>query len=133
MKTILFVDDEPNSTDALRVLLEAQGFHCVSLSDMTSALHFLRKESVDVVVSDIMMPGGSDFSEIDSAETGFFLTARIRQEFPDVRVICLSVIGDQSKIQNLKRRGILYLRKGETPLNTAARLIESKATGLSRF
>ena len=133
MKTILFVDDEPNSTSALRMLLEAQGFQCVSLSDMTSALDYLQKEKVDVVVSDIMMPGGDEFPEVDSGQTGFLLTARIRQEFPDVRVICLSVIGDQSKIQNLKRRGILYLRKGETPLDTAARLIESKATGLSRF
>ena len=133
MQTILFVDDEPNSTSALRMLLEAQGFRCVSLSDMSSALRFLREEPVAVVVSDIMMPSGSDFKEIDSAETGFYFTARIRQEFPNVRVICLSVIGDQAKIINLKRKGILYLRKGETPLSTAARLIESKATGISRF
>jgi DNA-binding NarL/FixJ family response regulator len=127
------VDDEPRSTEALRMLIEAKGFRCLSTSDMTSALHILSQENVSVVVSDIMMPGGEDFPDIDSSQTGFQLANTIRETFPNVRVICLSVIGDQERIQALKRRGILYLRKGETPLNTAASLIESKATGLTKF
>ena len=130
MDTILFVDDEPTtSTQPLRMLLEAKGFHCVSLTDMTSALEFLRKEQVSVLVTDIMMPSGDKFPGIDSSETGFHFVGRVRSEFPDVGIICLSVIGDQSKITKLKKQGVLYLRKGGTPLDTAARLIESKATG----
>jgi DNA-binding NarL/FixJ family response regulator len=92
-------------------------------------MEYLRNHKVSVLVSDIMMPSGDAFSEIDSSETGLHLVAKVRREFPDVSVICLSVIGDQSKIQKLKKQGVLYLRKGETPLDTAARLIESKATG----
>ena len=34
MHTILFVDDEPSSTQALRMLLEARGFRCVSRTDV---------------------------------------------------------------------------------------------------
>jgi len=130
MRTILFVDDEPSSTEALRMLLEAKGFRCVSLSDMTSALEFLGKEQVSVLVTDIMMPSGEKFPGIDSSETGFYFVAKVRNQFPDVGIICLSVIGDQSKILKLKKHGVLYLRKGETPLDNAARLIESKATGV---
>ncbi len=133
MHTILFVDDEPNSTQALRMLLEAKGFRCVSLSDMTSALEFLRREEVSVVVTDIMMPSGEKYPDIDSSETGFHFVTMVRTQFPDIRIICLSVIGDQSKIRKLKKGGVLYLRKGETPLNTAARLIESKATGIISY
>lgn len=133
MHTILFVDDEPVSTEALRLLLEAKGFDCVSLTDMSAAMEFLRQWQVSVLVSDIMMPSGEAFPEIDSSETGFHFVSMVREEFPDVAIICLSVIGDQSKIEKLKKRGVLYLRKGETPLSTAARLIESKATGVSNY
>ncbi len=133
MKTILFVDDEPVSTEALRAVLEADGFRCKSLTDVTAAMSFLRREDVSVLVSDIMMPGGDDFPEIDSSEAGFNLVSLVQREFPDVSIICLSVIGDQDKINKLKRRGVQYLRKGETPLGTAVKLIESKATGIIRF
>jgi CheY-like chemotaxis protein len=100
---------------------------------MTSAMEFLRKEQVSVLVTDIMMPSGDKFPGIDSSETGFHFVARVRNQFPNVAIICLSVIGDQSKIRKLKKDGVLYLRKGETPLQTAARLIESKATGIYRY
>ena len=115
------------------MLLEAKGFRCESSRDMSSAMECLNRRNVAVLVSDIMMPSGKAFPEIDSSETGFHFVRRVRRDFPDVAVICLSVIGDQSKIQQLKKQGVLYLRKGETPLDTAARLIESKATGVSRY
>jgi CheY-like chemotaxis protein len=133
MKTILFVDDEPSSTQALRMVLEGRGFRCLTLTGMTEALRFLEKEKISVLVSDIMMPSGEDFPGIDSSETGFHFVKEVRQRFPEIYVICLSVIGDQAKINQLKRVGVLYLRKGETPLKKAADLIESKVTGLRRF
>lgn len=133
MHTILFVDDEPGFTEPLRMLLEAKGFHCVSKEDMTSAWEYLNNNNVSVLVSDIMMPGGTKFSNIDSSETGFHFVTKVRKEFPKVAVICLSVIGDQRKIRDLKKQRILYLRKGETPLDTAAKLIESKATGIIQY
>jgi len=115
------------------MLLEAKGFRCETMRDMSSAIHFLTTQKAAVLVSDIMMPSGDAFPGIDSSEAGYHLVRRVRRDFPDVAVICLSVIGDQKKIQQLKLQGVLYLRKGETPLNTAARLIESKATGISRY
>ena len=133
MHTILFVDDEPTSTEALRLLLEAKGFDCVSRTDMSEAMEFIREWEVSVLVSDIMMPSGDAFPEIDSSETGFHFVSMVRNEFPEIRIICLSVIGDQTKIEKLKKQGVLYLRKGETPLSTAAQLIESKATGVTNY
>lgn len=132
--TILFVDDEPGlSGEPLRPSLEARGFSCISVVNMTDAWKVLTKGGIDVVVTDIMMPAGEDFPNVDSATTGFYFVKRIRQQFARLPIICLSVINDPAKIRNLKSQGVLYLQKGETPLETARKLIESKATGKMSF
>ena len=131
--TILFADDEPWLSDALRLSLESRGYDCISARSATEAWQTLERQSVDVVVTDIMMPGGDLFGDTDSEETGFEFVRRIRQRWPRQAVICLSVIGDSGKIQELKRQNVLYLRKGETPLETALKLIISKATGKMSF
>ena len=131
--TILFVDDEPWLSLPIREVLEARGYNCVSREDMSSALDYIRGNTVSVLVTDIMMPGGKDFPDIDSSEVGFHFVTLVRNEWPDISVICLSVIGDQGKIETLKRRRVLYLRKGETPLDTALKLVEAKATGRYSF
>jgi CheY-like chemotaxis protein len=127
--TILFVDDEPWLSESLRAVLESRGFPCVSKRDMSSAIDYIRAHEVAVIVADIMMPGGKDFAEIDSSEVGFHFVRKVRNEWPDIGIICLSVIGDQEKIVSLKKQGVLYLRKGETPLETAVKLVQGKATG----
>jgi CheY-like chemotaxis protein len=132
-KVILFVDDEPIQTQALRFSLEEMGYSCVSLTDMTVAWNYLNKNEVEVVVSDIMMSGGEKFSNIDSSETGIHFVNLLRNEKPKISVICLSIIGDQQKIKMLKDKGVLYLRKGETPLTKAIKIIESKITRVMIF
>jgi DNA-binding response OmpR family regulator len=131
--TILFVDDEPWLSEALRLSLEARGFVCISKRNMTDAWAVLEKQRIDVVVTDIMMPAGDGFPSVDSSSAGFHLVRRIRQQWPKMAIICLSVIADIEKIEELKRQNILYLRKGETPLETAVKLIQSKATGIMSF
>lgn len=132
-RLILFVDDEPFYFEALLAKLETRGFECICKTDMTSAVEFLRDHEASLVVTDVMMPPGDGSEPIDSSETGFHFINILRRDHPNLPVICLSVIGDQERIKRLKRRGVLFLRKGETSLDKAARLIESKVTGLSRF
>lgn len=131
--TILFVDDEPGLSAPLRLSLEARGFRCVSRTNMTQGWEFLEKNEVDVLVTDIMMPAGEAFPGVDSSSAGFYFVRKVRSAMPKVAIICLSVIADVEKIDELKRQNILYVRKGETPLETARRLIESKATGKMSF
>ena len=113
---ILFADDEPWLSVALRLSLEGRGYECISKETASDAWRVFEQEKIDVVVTDVMMPGGDLFAEIDSEETGFEFVRRIRQRWRDQAVICLSVIADSEKIQSLKRQNVLYLRKGETPL-----------------
>ncbi|SRR5260370_1150621 len=131
--TVLFVDDEPWLSEALRLSLESKGFNCISKRNMTDGWTVLEKQHIDVVVTDIMMPAGDGFPGVDSSSAGFHFVRRIREKWPRLPIICLSVIADVEKIEALKKQNILYLRKGETPLDTATRLIESKATGRSSF
>ena len=130
---LLFVDDEPWGTEALRLKLEGRGFICNVAEDMSTALKLLESEKHEVVVTDIMMPAGDDFPNIDSSETGIRFVSIVRSKHPDIQIICLSVIGDQEVIKSLKRNKALYLRKGETSLDAASKLIESKATGVVSF
>lgn len=131
--TILFVDDEPGLGAPLRLSLETRGYVCVSKTDLTDGWTFLENNVVNVLVTDIMMPAGDAFPGVDSSTAGFDFINKVQRTFPNVSIICLSVIADVEKIADLKRKKVLYLRKGETPLETAIKLIESKATGRISF
>lgn len=127
--TILLVDDEPWFSESLAFSLESRGIDCIRVTDATSAMQELRKGTVTVLVTDVMMPAGSEFRDVDAAETGFHFIHRVRQLWPDLSVVCLSVIGDQKKVSALKRQGVRYLRKGETPLSTALEVISGLIVG----
>jgi len=75
---ILFVDDEPNVTGALKHMLGKEQYDILTANSADEALTILGQETVDVVVSDEQMPGMS----------GSQLLAHVRREYPDsVRII----------------------------------------------
>lgn len=127
MKTVLFVDDEPWLQESLRASLEGRGFECLWATDMTSALELLAVKEVAVVVTDIMMPHGKNFPNLDSRETGFHFIDQLRANWPHTPIVCLSVIGDEAKLRPIRSSRIDYLRKGEVPLATVIQTIERAA------
>ncbi|MFQ5718002.1 MAG: response regulator [Acidobacteriota bacterium] len=75
---ILFVDDEPNVTEALMRSLRGDRYELFSAASADAAMEFLAREAIDVVVSDERMPGlsGSQFLAI------------VHRDYPDtVRII----------------------------------------------
>lgn len=129
MKTVLLVDDEPWLQESLRMALEARGYECLLATDMTSALDLLESRDIAVVVTDIMMPAGSKHPHVDSHETGFHFIDKIRTKWPDIPIVCLSVIGDEAKLRPIRKSRIDYLRKGEVPLARVIQTIERAAGG----
>jgi two-component system capsular synthesis response regulator RcsB len=127
--TVLLVDDEPGFIEALAISLESRELTCLNARTVTEGIEILERTQVDVLVTDIMMPGGAKFPRVDAAEAGFHLIDYVQSHWPRIPIVCLSVIGDQARIRLLKRRGIRYLRKGETPLATAIEIILSIARG----
>ena len=125
----LFVDDEPWLSEALRAVLEAENIECVSVADATQALRLLSSKKFDVLVTDVMMPAGEDFPNVDSSVAGFALIDQVRRRFHNVGIICLTVIRDHPRIKALKKQNVVFLSKGEASLDYAKRLVIAKITG----
>ena len=58
---ILVVDDTPRNAKLLADLLVAASFHVVTAASGAEALECLRKESIDLVLLDVVMPGMSGY------------------------------------------------------------------------
>ena len=58
---ILVVDDEPRMLTMMRRNLELEGYGVVLAGDGQSALDTFRRESVDLIILDVMMPGLDGF------------------------------------------------------------------------
>jgi len=92
---ILIVDDEEAIREVVSTLLQAQGHDCASVSNGQLAQDFLRTHSVDLVLSDMVMP------EMD----GMRLVEWIRQTDPDVPIIMVTAMHDLSTALEAIRRG----------------------------
>ncbi|MDD0810972.1 response regulator [Curvibacter sp. RS43] len=82
--TVLCVDDEPSILSALRRVLRAEGCRLLVAQGGAEALAVLATESVDVVVSDMRMPG------MDGAQ----LLAQVREKWPGTARILLTGYAD---------------------------------------
>src|SRR5687768_4615575 len=54
---ILVVDDQRDALRLLQLRLRAAGLDCIALQDAPAALEFLANQLVDLIISDVMMPG----------------------------------------------------------------------------
>ena len=87
--TILVVDDEAGLCELACINLEHLGYNTLSATDAKQAMAILRSEKkVDLLFSDIIMPGGTD---------GYQLAAAAKQIIPELKIILTSGF---SKIQS---------------------------------
>jgi CheY-like chemotaxis protein len=80
MSRVLVIDDEPDVCDSVSLTLERAGHDVSTASDGKSGLELCRSSRMDVVISDIIMPGMQ----------GVEVIKRLREEFPDIRIIAIS-------------------------------------------
>lgn len=111
--TILVVDDDPSIAELLKDFLEhEQQFQVFTACDASEAWTLFRKNAVDCIVLDIMMPG----------ENGFDLCRRIRAA-NDVPILFLSARSDDvDKIRGLTLGGDDYIVKSASPGEIVARV-----------
>ncbi|HXM76900.1 MAG TPA: response regulator, partial [Thermoanaerobaculia bacterium] len=62
---ILVVDDDAGIRDALRMILDYEGYEVLSASDGKAALAELDSTRIDAVLLDIKMPGMDGFEILD--------------------------------------------------------------------
>lgn len=82
-KKILYVDDDPEIREALRLLLGCEGYETVEASNGEELLRLL-DDSVDLVILDVMMPGMNGYAACAelrkrSAVPVLFLTAKSQE------------------------------------------------------
>jgi two-component system, NtrC family, sensor kinase len=87
-RTCLIVDDEPAIRSFLRTILERRQIQVLEAGNATEALRTLQKRGVDLVLSDVIMPG--DVSGLDLAHC-------VRHSFPSVPVILFSGYCEDAK------------------------------------
>ena len=94
---ILLVDDHQIVRDGIkRILLEENDFELVkSLGNGEQALEFLKNNKADLVIADISMPGIS----------GLDLTEKITGQFPEIKVLVLSMFNNEDYILSAIKAG----------------------------
>jgi diguanylate cyclase (GGDEF)-like protein len=100
--TILVVDDDDLVRVTLNVLVASLGYTCVVASSGNEALRILKESSVDLVLSDIVMPG------MDGLE----LLAHIRKEYKNTDVILATGFSERSSYADVIKAGAMdFLKK----------------------
>lgn len=95
---VLFVDDEPNVTTALRRALRREPYEILSASSSNDGLELLAKTPVDVVVADERMPGMS----------GTEFLATVSQKYPDTIRMMLTGQATLDAVIEAINRGQIY-------------------------
>jgi response regulator RpfG family c-di-GMP phosphodiesterase len=101
-KRVLIVDDEPSICDILEKFLKKKGYEVARASDGAQALKIIDKDPIDIVVSDIKMPGIS----------GVELLQKIREQRKNMPVLITTGFPTlDTAIEALKLGAYDYLTK----------------------
>ena len=112
MYHILVCDDEQDIVAALKIYLESENYRVFTASNAAQALQLLRRETIQLVLMDIMMPGMG----------GLTAMTKLR-EFSNVPVILLSAKSeDTDKILGLGLGADDYITKPFNPVEVLARV-----------
>jgi two-component system nitrate/nitrite response regulator NarL len=94
---VLIVDDHPMVLEGMKALLSNFTYITVAgtASDAFEAMRMLKANPVDIVIVDINLPEVS----------GIELTARIKKEFPAIKVLAMSTFKERSYISQMIKNG----------------------------
>jgi two-component system NtrC family response regulator len=102
MESILIVDDEKNYLVVLEALLNPEGYEIIGLVDPFEALRFIADSDLDLVITDMKMPG------IDGME----LLEKTKQLKPDLPVIMMTAHGTiEMAVEAMKKQAYHYITK----------------------
>lgn len=101
-QVILVVDDEEGLREGLRSLLEDEGYAVLCAEDGEKALEIVRKAHIDLMLTDMRMPGMS----------GIDLLKRVRKIREEIGVIILTGYGEiESYIEAMNFGAMEYVSK----------------------
>lgn len=122
---ILIVDDERGPRQALRMLLNDR-YEVFLAQDVDSGLQIVRAENIDVIITDLRMPG----------QTGVDLLRNVKQHFPEIEVIILTGYGQlDSAMHAVSYGAFAYMEKpfdNDTMLRQVQGAIDRRKASLER-
>ena len=100
LRKVLIVDDEETLTWSMAKSLskDKDKFEVIIANNGSEAINLLRRNEIDIVISDIRMP---DINGLD-------LLVKIRKEYPQTRVIIMTAYGSSDVQKEANRRGSLF-------------------------
>jgi two-component system response regulator CpxR len=98
-RTILCVDDNEQALSIRKLILETRGYRVMACSSGNQALELFHRGGIDLVLSDLLMPG------LD----GVGLVGRIKDASPETPVILFS---GKVKVYEKDTRADIFLPKG---------------------
>lgn len=102
MASVLIVDDERSMRDFLKILLEKEGHEVTTANSGANALDTLDKLSIDVIVSDIRMPG----------MTGIELLETVKEQSPELPIILITAFASpDDAVLAMKNGAFDYISK----------------------
>jgi len=100
--TILVVDDDERLRQTLGILVKSLGHDEITAPDLAAAKVLLAERDIDLVISDLRMPGGSGLDLLDVAQ----------QLNPDIPVILLTAYGTvETAVLAMQKGAADYLLK----------------------
>ena len=96
-KRIMVVDDEEDVRLFLQDFLNERDLDVDASESGTQALEKLEKQSFDIILLDVMMPG------IDGLEC----LQRIKTKWPKTQVIMITALKDEARIEKARKLGAL--------------------------
>ncbi|HVU04758.1 MAG TPA: sigma-54 dependent transcriptional regulator [Polyangiaceae bacterium] len=93
--TVLVVDDEPSNLTSIRKIFEREGMRVFTADGAKEALEVARKHRVEVVLTDLMMPGSN----------GVELLRAMKEISPDTEVVLMTAYGTVENAVQAMREG----------------------------
>jgi len=88
--SLLIVDDEEMMRNLLDRILSREGYKIKTAENGMVALEVLKKENINIVISDMKMPHMN----------GFELLKIIKKEYPEISVIIMTAYGDTYTVKD---------------------------------
>ncbi len=107
--TVLVVDDEQTALVLRKLVLEKSGFRVLTASSGQQALEMLSTESVNLVLSDLLMP----------KMLGTELARRVKENYPELPVVIISGVNE---IPQEASYADMFISKLEGPVSLTEKL-----------
>lgn len=89
--SILIADDDPDITEAMKLVLEEAGYAIEAARDGDAAMRLIRKSKPDLIILDVMM---------NSPQEGFALSRQLKKDpqYKGIRILMLTSLKEKTGI-----------------------------------